>query len=555
MINISDIQRRLLDNPEPQAVKDIRSLITGTFKDLEFHEGPHKYYLNKPDGSKIELPSVSGVIKQFEPEQDWDAIRKKKAAKEGIDPEVLKRQWRETNLLSTSNGTKTHFFLENLMNLWIYGESGLDQEVSHYQYEDGFLIPYGAKEKAGMKFYEEMVLAKSDVFPIMPEAKIYTGLNPQYTFKQDYCGTFDLLMGKYDRSSGQVTPFLMDWKGLPLDTPILTTTGFKDMGSLRVGDQVFDKRGLPTKVIHISEIHHNPCYEIKFDDGKSIVADQDHRWVISFLTLRPGQKSILEDEVMTTLELKEYIDNYRLDHRLYRGTPRIKIASCVHFDGDVIGTPYLRGTKLEVTLDDVLMPRSSRQDLLRGVADHHGTLDTKTGRVILKIPEAHLREIETLVESLNLLPEKTPEGYISFKSWFYPFSAPAELGAFKEFRGSSFRTITEVTEVPMVPTKCIQVESVTKTYLAGYDLIVTHNTNKTLINDFARKNHRMMLPPFQDLPDEPLSHYTLQLSCYQMGIQQLGLPVSHRIIIWLKDDGTYELINVPDVTDRLRMIL
>jgi hypothetical protein len=175
--------------------------------------------------------------------------------------------------------------------------------------------------------------------------------------------------------------------------------------------------------------------------------------------------------------------------------------------------------------------------------------------VILKIPEDHLREIETLVESLNLLPEKTPEGYISFKSWFYPFSAPAELGAFKEFRGSSFRTITEVAGVPMVPTKCIQVESTTKTYLAGYDLIVTHNTNKTLVNDFARKNHRMMLPPFQDFPDEPLSHYTLQLSCYQMGIQQLGLPVSHRIIIWLKDDGTYELINVPDVTDRLKLIL
>jgi hypothetical protein len=64
-----------------------------------------------------------------------------------------------------------------------------------------------------------------------------------------------------------------------------------------------------------------------------------------------------------------------------------------------------------------------------------------------------------------------------------------------------------------------------------------------------------MLPPFQDFPDEPLSHYTLQLSCYQMGIQQLGLPVSHRIIIWLKDDGTYELINVPDVTDRLKLIL
>jgi hypothetical protein len=554
MINITDIQRRLLENPEPQAVKDIRSLITGTFKDLEFHEGPHKYYLNKPDGSKIELPSVSGVIKQFEPEQDWDAIRKRKAAKEGIDPEVLKRQWRETNLLSTSNGTKTHFFLENLMNLWIYGESGLDPEVSHYQYEDGFLIPYGAKEKAGMRFYEEMVLAKSDVFPIMPEAKIYTGLNPQYTFNQDYCGTFDLLMGKYDKSSGQVTPFLMDWKGLPLDTPILTTTGFKNMGSLQIGDLVFDQNGFPTKVTHVSEIHYNPCYELKFDDGKSIIADQDHRWVISFLTFRPGQKSILEDEIMTTLELKEYIENYRLDTRLYRGTPRIKIASCIHTTNKSSESQYLRGTKLKVVFEDILLLREQRQELLRGVADHYGSFDSKTNRIILKIPEEHIREIETLIESLGLLPEKTKEGYLCFKSWYYPFSATVDP-SFKEYRGSQFRTITKVIEVPTVSTKCIQVDSPTKTYLASHDLIVTHNTNKTLVNDFSRKNHRMMLPPFQDFPDEPLSHYTLQLSCYQMGIQQLGLPISHRIIIWLKDDGTYELINVPDVTDRLRLIL
>lgn len=554
MINITDIQRRLLENPEPQAIKDIRSLITRTFKDLEFHEGPHKYYLNKPDGSKIELPSVSGVIKQFEPEQDWDAIRKKKAIKEGIDPEILKRQWRETNLLSTSNGTKTHFFLENLMNLWIYGESGLDPEVSHYQYEEGFLIPYGAKEKAGMKFYEEMVLAKPDVFPIMPEAKIYTGLNPQYTFNQNYCGTFDLLMGKYDRISDQVTPFLMDWKGLPLDTPILTMDGFKNMGSLRVGDTVFDRLGLPTKVIHVSEIHHNPCYEIKFNDGKSIIADQDHRWVISFLTHSPGKKSTLEDEVMTTLELKEYIENYRLDTRIYRGTPRIKVAGAVHTSVDIFGNPYLRGTKLEVTLDDILMPQSSRKELLRGITDHHGAFDSRTNRILLKIPEEHLREVETLLESIGFLPEKTKEGYLSFKSWYSPFSGTPDPD-FKVFRGDSSRVIADVVEVPTVPTKCIQVNSNTKTYLAGYDLIVTHNTNKTLVNDFARKNHRMMLPPFQDFPDEPLSHYTLQLSCYQMGIQQLGLPVSHRIIIWLKDDGTYELINVPDVTDRLRLIL
>jgi hypothetical protein len=40
-----------------------------------------------------------------------------------------------------------------------------------------------------------------------------------------------------------------------------------------------------------------------------------------------------------------------------------------------------------------------------------------------------------------------------------------------------------------------------------------------------------------------------------MGIQQVGFQVGYRIIIWVKEDGTYELIDLPDVTDRLRLIL
>lgn len=449
MININDIQKRLLVNPEPKQVKEIRNLILSSFKDLEFFEIPHKYFLHNQDGTQTELPSVSGVIHQFEPPKDWDKIRINKANREGLDPEVLKREWRENNLRSTSNGSKTHLFLENLMKLWIYGEESLDQEVSHYQYEDGFLIPYGSKEAAGIKFYEEMVLAKPDIYPIMPEAKIYTGLSPEFSFKQEYCGTFDLLFGKRDPKTGEILPFLADWKGLALDTKILTTEGWKTMGTLSEHDTVYDKNGKPTKILHLSEIHHNPCCRIKFDDGYSIVADIDHRWLIE---VPQGSTGTIE-VVMTTLEMVNIIITSKVGHEL-----RIKDPS--------------RDTDLPV--------------------------------------------------------QRTPKGY---------------------------RVITSIESVPTVPTRCIEVDSETHTYLATEKLIVTHNTNKSLTNDYARKKHQMMLPPFQDMVDEPLSHYTLQLSCYQMGIQQLGLPVTHRIIVWLKEDGTYDLIPVPDVTDRLKLIL
>ena len=36
---------------------------------------------------------------------------------------------------------------------------------------------------------------------------------------------------------------------------------------------------------------------------------------------------------------------------------------------------------------------------------------------------------------------------------------------------------------------------------------------------------------------------------------QLGLKIVDRCLIWLKDDGTYEKIKVPNITDKLLEIL
>jgi hypothetical protein len=66
---------------------------------------------------------------------------------------------------------------------------------------------------------------------------------------------------------------------------------------------------------------------------------------------------------------------------------------------------------------------------------------------------------------------------------------------------------------------------------------------------------KFLLPPFADYYEEPLSYYTAQLSCYQIPLEDIGLKVIARRIVWLKDDGNYELIPLNDVTDRLRSVL
>jgi len=76
---------------------------------------------------------------------------------------------------------------------------------------------------------------------------------------------------------------------LALDTPIATTTGWTTMGDIKVGDKVFNSKGMPTDVIGVSPIFYNhKCYKLRFSDGAEIVADAEHGWSIS--PLRTGRR-------------------------------------------------------------------------------------------------------------------------------------------------------------------------------------------------------------------------------------------------------------------------
>ena len=86
-------------------------------------------------------------------------------------------------------------------------------------------------------------------------------------------------------------------------------------------------------------------------------------------------------------------------------------------------------------------------------------------------------------------------------------------------------------------------------------VLMDYKTNAELTKDFSRAYGKMLLPPFEDLFAEPLGVYTLQLNLYQIPLEDIGLKVIARRVIWLKDDGTYELIRIPCMTDRLREAL
>ena len=70
-------------------------------------------------------------------------------------------------------------------------------------------------------------------------------------------------------------------KALALDTPLPTPTGWTTMGAVQVGDQLIGADGKPTTVVAATEVMvDRPCYEVTFSDGTTIVADQQHQWVV-----------------------------------------------------------------------------------------------------------------------------------------------------------------------------------------------------------------------------------------------------------------------------------
>ena len=69
-------------------------------------------------------------------------------------------------------------------------------------------------------------------------------------------------------------------KALDVNTPILTASGWKTMSSIEVGDVVFNERAEHVTVTDVFDVQFDrPCFEVCFESGASVVADEDHGWV------------------------------------------------------------------------------------------------------------------------------------------------------------------------------------------------------------------------------------------------------------------------------------
>lgn len=75
--------------------------------------------------------------------------------------------------------------------------------------------------------------------------------------------------------------FMTEYLALDVATPILTVDGWKTMGTIESGDQVFHPDGHPVEVVAATPVfNHRACFEVTTTDGRSVVCDADHLWTV-----------------------------------------------------------------------------------------------------------------------------------------------------------------------------------------------------------------------------------------------------------------------------------
>lgn len=81
-------------------------------------------------------------------------------------------------------------------------------------------------------------------------------------------------------------------------------------------------------------------------------------------------------------------------------------------------------------------------------------------------------------------------------------------------------------------------------------IIADYKTNKDLFKNYKKQKMKGM---FSQLLDSPFNHYQIQLSFYQILLEQIkGIKVSRRIIVYLDFDGNYKMYDTTNFTNRLK---
>lgn len=86
----------------------------------------------------------------------------------------------------------------------------------------------------------------------------------------------------------------------------------------------------------------------------------------------------------------------------------------------------------------------------------------------------------------------------------------------------------------------------------GQLVLADYKTNADLFKNYKGKT---LLAPFDDLEEHPYNKYQVQLSYYDLMLEEIKYHVSERLLVYLRPDADYRIFPTIDFKDRLHTYL
>lgn len=157
-------------------------------------------------------------------------------------------------------------------------------------------------------------------------------------------------------------------KAQPTDMVIPTPSGYKRFGDLKVGDEVFDRLGKPTKVTGVYPKGKLKAFEVTLADGRKTICNDDHLW--SYFTSRNNLKTVaLSTMIEKGLKKQKSRNNetstrYKIPTHKAVAYPEKQLPIDPYVIGAFLGDGCLTGKYLEFSSQD--------EQIVKRIADTMG---------------------------------------------------------------------------------------------------------------------------------------------------------------------------------------
>lgn len=301
-------------------------------------------------------------------------------------------------------------------------------------------------------------------------------------------------------------------KMCPLDTPVLTPNGWRENGSLRIGDYVSTPFGMPSRILGIFDHKNKDIYEVVTEDGRRCECGLEHLW--SYKT----REDVFSEDVIVGLATD---DTKALMSMMANGDDiYIPISKAVMYSNKAyVITPYLLGeflisgglehfmgylSKIErkqiislcvdTSMERLHIPEaylygsiSQRTDLLIGMIDNGGFLDSQNHpHLCVKSPKL-CEDIVYLCRSLGYIAHavmsddsyhidiETQDKLFSESNLMSQFVKNESNKGYTELPNRYFVKISSIKKTRKSDARCIFIEDPLHLYVIK-DFIGTHNT-------------------------------------------------------------------------------